>query len=113
MGAKIPFPADEGARTLGNKRDPGPAGCVLPEGSASQPGRYIPGRLPPHHVDNVKAVAEVKVEDPPGVGRYVHRGASKTCIEGCCNPSPRGKKLPRVVQLPRYPCFQEIYAGDE
>jgi 3-isopropylmalate/(R)-2-methylmalate dehydratase large subunit len=112
MGAKnAVFPADDVLeKHLGGKLDgcwADPDAVYLKEIRISL-GDIFPVVAAPHHVDNVKAVSEVK-------GTKIHQALIGTCTNGRLQDLReaaavlKGKKVPKYMQLQVIPASKEIY----
>lgn len=112
MGAKnAVFPCDEalqaylGEKTEGIWADPD---AEYVREIEIDLGKIFPLVAAPHHVDNVKAVAEV-------AGKKVHQAMVGTCTNGRIEDLReaakvlKNKKLPRFMQMLVIPASQEIY----
>jgi len=112
MGAKnAVFPCDEvlwdylGEKTTGVWADPD---AEYVREIEIDLGTIFPLVAAPHHVDNVKAVAEV-------AGKKIHQALVGTCTNGRIEDLReaaavlKGKKLPQFMQMQVIPASQEIY----
>lgn len=112
MGAKnAVFPCDEvlwdylGDKTTGVWADPD---AEYVRDIEIDLGKIFPLVAAPHHVDNVKAVAEV-------AGKKIHQALVGTCTNGRIEDLReaaavlKGKKLPQFMQMQVIPASQEIY----
>lgn len=112
MGAKnAVFPCDEvlwdylGEKTPGVWADPD---AEYVREIEIDLGKIFPLVAAPHHVDNVKAVAEV-------AGKKIHQAMVGTCTNGRIEDLReaaavlKGKKLPQFMQMLVIPASQEIY----
>jgi 3-isopropylmalate/(R)-2-methylmalate dehydratase large subunit len=112
MGAKnAVFPADEVLeKHLGGKLDGlwADKDAIYLKEIAIDLGSVFPVVAAPHHVDNVKAVSEVK-------GTKIHQALIGTCTNGRLQDLReaaavlKGKKVPKYMQLQVIPASKEIY----